>query len=141
MRVSEVMKREVVTVSPDETVEAAARRMRDADVGFLPVCDADGRPLGTLTDRDVVLRVVAERRSSALPVRAVMTHEVVACRPGDAVSDAERLMHEHHKARLLCTDARGRLKGVLALADIAAHREHAMRTRPPIAEQEPPSVH
>ncbi|MCI0572435.1 MAG: CBS domain-containing protein, partial [Myxococcaceae bacterium] len=73
MRVSEVMKREVVTVSPDETVEAAARRMRDANVGFLPVCDADGRPLGTLTDRDVVLRVVAERRSSALPVRAVMT--------------------------------------------------------------------
>ena len=141
MRVGEVMQREVVTVSPDETVETATRRMREANVGFLPVCGPDGRPLGILTDRDVAIRLVAERRPGYLPVRAIMTYAVVACRPRESVSDAERLMAAHHVTRLLCTDARGRLQGVLSRADIAAHRRRALRTRPPITEPAPTTLH
>ena len=62
MRCEEIMKRDVRTISPDEPVQAAASIMRDTNIGFLPVCDAtSGRVVGTLTDRDIAVRVVAVR--------------------------------------------------------------------------------
>jgi CBS domain-containing protein len=118
MRCRDVMRREVVSLAPDETVETAARRMRDEEVGFLPVLDADGRPLGTLTDRELALRIVGERRPPETPVRDIMSLELATCRPADDTRDAEALMREHGTSHVLCTDARGRLKGVLGQRDI-----------------------
>ena len=59
MRCSELMKREVECVLEEDTIEEAARKMRAANIGFLPVCDAERKVVGTLTDRDIAVRVAA----------------------------------------------------------------------------------
>src|SRR3954470_2514688 len=109
MRCDEIMQRRIEYVTLQDSVEKAAERMRDMDIGFLPVCDAARHVLGTLTDRDVALRVVADKRPSSTHVGDVMTREVVACRPSDDIERAEQLLRERKKSRILCTDDRGRL--------------------------------
>jgi CBS domain-containing protein len=121
MRCKDIMKRDVECLAPGESVEAAATRMKDENVGFLPVCDDSRKVLGTLTDRDIVIRVVAGRKPGSTPVEGVMTHEVVSCRPEDDIRDAERAMAENHKSRMMCCDEAGRLVGVISLSDIAQH--------------------
>jgi CBS domain-containing protein len=119
MRCEEVMKREVECLSPQESVKSAARRMRDQNVGFLPVCDQAGKALGTLTDRDIVVRLAADDRPTSTPVEQIMTREVVACRPDDDIRNAERLMGEKQKSRIMVVDDAGGLVGVISLSDIA----------------------
>ena len=121
MKCEEIMKRDVECVSPRDTVEEAAVRMRDENIGFLPVCDESTKVLGTLTDRDIAIRLVAARKPASTSVEDVMTHEVVACRPEDDIRDAERVMAKNHKSRILCVDEGGRLVGVISLSDIAQH--------------------
>lgn len=122
MRCVELMKSHVECVRPHDTVQDAARIMRDKGIGFLPVCDADRRVLGTLTDRDIVIRCVAEDR--ALPqvaVEDVMTREVVSCSPEDGLAACEELMATHRKSRIMVCDDDERLVGVISLSDIAQH--------------------
>jgi CBS domain-containing protein len=121
MRCEEVMTREVECLKSTETVTDAARRMSELDVGFLPVCRPDGAPVGTLTDRDIVLRVVALRRPYTTHVDEVMTPDVVACRPDDDVTRAEQLMRTNQVSRILCVDDDGRIAGVISLADISQY--------------------
>jgi CBS domain-containing protein len=125
MRCEEIMKRNVECVSPRDTAEDAAGRMRDENVGFLPVCDQSGNVLGTLTDRDLAVRVVAEGKASGTLVEDVMTREVVACRPEDDLRDAQATMAEHEKSRIMCIGQDGRLVGVISLSDIAQHETGA----------------
>ncbi|WP_437736370.1 CBS domain-containing protein [Sorangium sp. So ce1335] len=117
------MTREVQCIMADDTIRTAARKMRDANVGFLPVCDAAYRVLGTLTDRDLAIRVLADNRPLSTRAGDVMTRQVVACRPDDDVLRAEQLMGQHHKSRVLCTEADGRLVGVISLSDIAQRED------------------
>lgn len=120
MKCSEVMKTDLVTCRPDDLVVDVAAKMRDKNVGFVPVCDAARKPVGTVTDRDIAIRVVAARRRiEETRVGEVMTREVVACKASDDVHVAERLMGEHKKSRILCLDEDGRLVGVISLSDIA----------------------
>jgi CBS domain-containing protein len=119
MRCEEVMIREVECVSPVDTVWVAAARMREKELEFLPVCDRSKRVLGTLTDRDIVVRVVAERRPGFTLAEQVMTQEVVACRPQDELEEATRLMAANHASHMVCTDTDGHLVGVISLSDIA----------------------
>ena len=119
MRCEEIMKRDVECVEPTEPVQAAARRMRDANVGFLPVCDSSRKVLGTITDRDIAIRIVAEGRPPTTAAADVMTPEVVACRPDDDVTDAEQLMGSRQKSRMIVTDENGCVLGVISLSDIA----------------------
>jgi CBS domain-containing protein len=123
MRCEEIMKKDVQCVSPRDTVEGAAIRMRDENVGFLPVCDQAKKVLGTLTDRDIVVRVVASRTPVTTPIETVMTREIVACRPQDDIQKAEQLMMQKHKSRIMCIDDAGRLVGVISLSDLAQHED------------------
>jgi CBS domain-containing protein len=138
MRCEEIMKRDVECVDATEPIQAAARRMRDANVGFLPVCDSTRKVLGAITDRDIALRVVAEGRPPTTAVGDVMTREVIACRPGDDVTRAEQLMGTHHKSRMICTDEQSRLIGVISLSDIAQIEEpsRASQTMKQVTERE-----
>lgn len=119
MLCADVMKTEVECISPHESIEVAARRMKDKGIGFIPVCADAKNVLGTLTDRDIVLRIVAEGLSSDSPVESVMTREVVSCRATDDIKQAERLMGREQKSRILCVDEDGALVGVISLSDIA----------------------
>jgi CBS domain-containing protein len=93
--------------------------MRDEDIGFVPVCDQQGKPLGAVTDRDLCVRILAEGRSHDEKLETVMTRDVVGCRAGDEVREAQRLMREHQTSRVMVCDDGGKLKGVISLQDLA----------------------
>jgi CBS domain-containing protein len=120
MKCSEVMKTNVKCVEIDDTVIDAASLMKEAGVGFLPVCDANGLPLGVITDRDIVVRVVAEGRDpGTCTVAGAMTLETISCGPDDDIEIAERKMASEHKSRILVRDEDGAVVGVISLSDIA----------------------
>jgi CBS domain-containing protein len=119
MLCSEIMKTDVECVSPDTSLNTAARKMRDQNIGFLPVCDDSMRPIGTITDRDIAIRAVAGDLPVSSSVESCMTREVISCGPQDDVQRARELMEEHQKSRIMCTDGDGRVQGVISLSDIA----------------------
>lgn len=138
MRCEDLMTSEVECFRTSDSVREVARCMRDVNVGFVPICAHDGRPLGTLTDRDIALRVCADdRKSSEVHAGEVMTHETVTCRASDDVAEAERLMATHHKSRIMVVNDAGRLVGVISLSDLAERDErHAVETLRRVAERE-----
>jgi len=119
MRCEEIMKKNAECVSPIDTVQTAARKMRDGNLGFLPVCDDDGRVLGTLTDRDIAVRLVAGAKDGSTAVQEVMTREVVSVEADASLEQALERMRENHKSRILVCDDQGKLAGVISLSDIA----------------------
>jgi CBS domain-containing protein len=121
MQCDELMTTQVEILQTSQTVAEAARRMRDLNIGFLPICDEDEQVVGVLTDRDIAVRVVAEERPHDLTVEEVMTEGVITCRPDDDIEEAEELMRVHQKARLVCVDDAGHVVGVISLTDIAEH--------------------
>lgn len=115
----EIMKRDIECLTSADAAHHAASRMRDQNIGFLPVCDDEMKVLGTVTDRDIAIRLVAEQRSLDTTVDQIMTREIVACRPDDDISDAQELMGEHRKSRIMCVDDDGMLVGIISLSDLA----------------------
>jgi CBS domain-containing protein len=133
MRCEQVMKNPVAYVMPDETARRAAFIMREANIGFLPVCDGDLGVVGTLTDRDLATRVCAEGADANLVrVGDVMSNDAITCRADDDLTHAEQLMARHQKQRIVVTDEIGRLIGVISLSDVVErdsnkHAAHTMR--------------
>ena len=126
MRCEQIMKRTVECVTAKDSVQVAARKMRDQNVGFLPVCENGTKVIGTITDRDIAVRACADdRAASQTKIGDVMTKEVIACRPSDDIARAQELMSKHHKSRMLCIDDGGKLVGVISLSDIAQHQPDA----------------
>jgi CBS domain-containing protein len=127
MWIRDIMTRNVECVWPDDTLQEAALRMKELDVGPMPVCDYD-RVVGMLTDRDITVRAVAEGRDPrSTRVRDVMTRNVVSCSEDDAVEEAARLMQERQIRRLLVLDRDKRLIGIVSLGDLAAEAEDPYR--------------
>lgn len=119
MKIKELMAVDAEVVDPSATLEQAAQVMADADVGSLPVL-RDGRPVGVLTDRDIVVRAVAEGLAPAkTTVEEVMTHDVVTCGEEADVAEAAELMAINQIRRLMVVNAAGELAGVISLADLA----------------------
>ena len=95
--------------------------MRDEDVGLAPIVQGD-RLVGTLTDRDIAIRVVAEGRDpESTTVREVASTDLVTIDPAQSLDEALRLMAQHQVRRLPVVEEDGRLVGVLAQADVARH--------------------
>jgi CBS domain-containing protein len=118
------MKADVEYCRREENVEAAAERMRRRNVGFLPVCDGAGAIVGTITDRDLAMRVLGEHRSAGTTVVGdIMSSDVVYCSPDDDLEIAESLMAQHKKSRIVCTDELRHPVGVISLSDIARVEE------------------
>jgi CBS domain-containing protein len=118
MRVEELMSTAKCCHEGDSVLECA-KLMKQESIGFVPICSDAGEPIGAITDRDLCIRVLAEGRSADENLKAFMTRDVVACRIGDDVNDAERLMREHRRSRVMVCDEDGKLVGVISLADIA----------------------
>lgn len=121
-RCSEIMTKNVVTASSAATLREVSAMMRDGDMGTVPVVDA-GRLVGLVTDRDIVVRAVAEGRSPDSPIDGVMTSEIYTVAPDDFVIQAVRLMGDKQVRRVPVTNADGTLAGIIALADVALGTE------------------
>ena len=124
--VREVMRQSVHLVAPDTTVIAAARRMRDADVGCLPVGEGD-RLIGMITDRDLVVRAVASGKDvNQITVRDVMSVEVLCCFDHQTVGEAAATMATHQVRRLPVLNRRHKPVGIVSYGDLAGG---SLRTR------------
>lgn len=117
MNIRDVMTPNPRSISPDEPIQNAARIMRDLDTGVVPVVD-NGRPVGLVTDRDIVVRAVAEDGQLSRPVRDIVTGSVIAARPDMTTGEAERLMSEHQVRRLPVVENE-RLVGIVSIGDLA----------------------
>ena len=107
------------SVSSDASVVDAARIMRDEDVGLVPVVDGD-RLVGTITDRDITIRVVVEQKDpQSVKVADVASTDLVTVDPQQDLDQALRLMAQHQVRRLPVVEEGGRLVGIVAQADVA----------------------
>jgi CBS domain-containing protein len=119
MKLRDLMTENVEVITPDTSLEQAARKMRDLDVGVLPVCDGE-RLLGMLSDRDLIIRATAEGRDpKSTPVRESMTPEIVYCFEDQEASEAEQLMSERQIRRLAVLNRDKQLVGIVSLGDLA----------------------
>ncbi|HVT10295.1 MAG TPA: CBS domain-containing protein [Polyangia bacterium] len=132
MRCRDIVATENIESLPENaTVADAARLMSETGVGFLPVCDADSKVLGVVTDRDLVVNAMARGLDpAATPVTSVMSHPAVTCFIDGDLGMAEDLMAEEQKSRIVLVDGDGRVAGVLSIADIVerAPKREALRT-------------
>jgi CBS domain-containing protein len=119
MKVERIMTRNVQCIPRRSTIREAARLMRDHGVGFLPVIGGDFRVCGAVTDRDLVVRALADGWTADVPVEDVMSHDVIAVRPDDPLTEAERKMAQWQKSRIMVLDADGLCCGVISLSDLA----------------------
>jgi CBS domain-containing protein len=116
--VKDAMTSEVKTATPSQSLTDAAKLMKQEDVGSVPVVDGD-RLVGLLTDRDIVVRGIADGSDpNAVQVGAIASRDVVTVRPDDDLDEALRLMAQHQVRRLPVVDD-GHLVGVVATADVA----------------------
>jgi CBS domain-containing protein len=127
MKVSEVMTRNVETVTPDQPVSEAAGFMLSADTGSIPVLEND-RLVGMITDRDIAVRGVANGRGPDTTVRELMTSDIVSVRDSDDVSDAAARMSEAQVRRVPVIDGDDRLCGIVSLGDLSRQADGSSAT-------------
>jgi len=116
------MTRDVEVIHPDDSLQIAAQKMRDRDIGFLPVCDGD-RLVGVLSDRDITVRALAQgMQTDSMLGRDLMTSPVIYCFDDQDIDYAAKVMEENQIRRLVVLGrADKRLLGVVSLGDLATH--------------------
>lgn len=140
MQVQDVMTGDVTCVTPETSLKEAAQKMRDLDVGSLPVCDND-RLSGMITDRDIAIRAVADScDANSTKVREIMSEGIEYCFEDDDLDDASQLMKTKQIRRLPVLNHDKRLVGIIALADVAriADEEEVGETLEEISEPAKP---
>ena len=123
MKVYEIMSQCVVKIHPEETVEVAARTLKQHNIGFLPVCSSDGRLCGVVTDRDLVTRCMAANRTpEQTKVQDVMTGRIICASSDMDVAVAAHLMGREQVRRLPVIDD-GKLCVMVSVGDLAGREE------------------
>jgi len=117
-KLKDLMSRNVQFIGPDDMIQAAAVQMSDGDFGMLPVAE-NNRLIGTLSDRDIVIRAVAKGKDASTKVRDVMSEGVIWAYEDDSVEEGAKLMSEHKIRRLPVLDVDKKLVGIVALGDFA----------------------
>ena len=134
MKVNEIMTDSVVKIHPEETVQVAARTLKQHNIGFLPVCGSDGKICGLLTDRDLITRCVAANLNpETTTVRQVMTGRVLSVKPDMEASVAAHLMGREQVRRLPVVE-NGRLLGMVTLADLSRREDYAIEAASALTE-------
>lgn len=119
----EIMTKDVATVTLQDNVYEVAVKMRDWNVGVIPVVDEKNDCIGVITDRDIVIRGLAEKHEGSAKVEQVMTRDIVFGQPGMTVDDAAKLMAKYQIRRLPVVE-NGKLQGIVAIADMAVRQVH-----------------
>jgi CBS domain-containing protein len=124
MKIKDAMHKNVEWVQPTTTVAALAKRMRDLDIGAIPIGEND-RLVGMVTDRDITVRAVADGKDvTKLTARDVMSKGIVFCRDTEEIEDAVRIMEQKKIRRLPVLDEKKRMVGMLSLGDISHAASH-----------------
>ncbi len=118
----EIMTKNVRTATRDMSLGEVAALMRDGDMGAVPVVDGV-KLIGIVTDRDIVIRVIAEGKDAGTPISEAMTTEMFTVAPDDFVFEAIRLMGDKQIRRIPVIDDNGKLAGIIAMADVALETE------------------
>jgi CBS domain-containing protein len=126
MKISDVMTPNPRTVTPKDDLQTAARIMRDEDTGVVPVIE-DGRVVGMLTDRDIVIRAVADGDYQCT-IDDIVSDDPVCATPDMSTSEASELMGEHQIRRLPVVDEDDRLVGIVSIGDLAVKEGRDART-------------
>jgi len=121
-KIRDVMSTDCVTVNLDDNIDEIAVKMKEHDIGIIPVVDGK-KLLGVVTDRDLVIRGYAEKKSGSSVVKDVMTNNVQTITPDTSVDEAARLMSEAQIRRLAVVDDQGGLAGIVSIGDLAI-RDH-----------------
>ncbi len=121
-RCREIMTRNVKTANREMSLQEVARLMREGDMGAMPVVENE-KLVGIVTDRDIVVRAIAEGRDSTAKIGDVMTTEIFSVKPDDFVFEAIRLMGDKQVRRIPVVSESGELAGIIAMADIALEME------------------
>lgn len=125
MNVGDVMTRGAECTRPGTILQNACERMKVLDVGSLPVCGDSDRLVGLLTDRDIIVRAVAEGLDlKTARVEDVMTPDIVYCFEDQDVAEAARLMGENQIRRLVVINRDKRLVGIVSLGDLAVSADN-----------------
>jgi CBS domain-containing protein len=127
LKVRQFMTAQVASAKPADTVEDVARMMSEVDTGAIPVIEDDA-VVGIITDRDIVVRVIAERKDGFTPVSDVMTQGVESCLEDDDIAEAARRMAELQMRRLVVFSSEGELSGIISLGDIAIEHQGNLAT-------------
>ncbi len=118
----EIMTGNVTTANGEMTLQEVAVLMRDGDCGAMPIV-ASGKLVGIVTDRDIVVRAIAEGKDFQTPIREAMTTEIFSVKPDDFVFEAIRLMGDKQVRRIPVINEEGVLAGIIAMADVALETE------------------
>ena len=121
-RCREIMTRNVTTANRETSIKDVAILMRDGDMGAMPIVE-NGKLVGIVTDRDIVVRGVAEDKASDTPIGDVMTTEIFAVKEDDFAFEAIRLMGDKQVRRVPIINNTGELVGIIAMADVALETE------------------
>jgi CBS domain-containing protein len=148
MRCDELMKTDISCCTQNDSVLDAARKMNEANVGFLPICEANHegghQVLGVLTDRDIVMRVVAfqgGRDPRNVKCGEIMSRNPIFCGPSDDIDRAAELMADNQISRM-CVVEDDRLLGVISLSDIVQAQEPTgAETLRRVTLREAPALH
>lgn len=122
MKITDVMTKDIRTVSPSDTAQQAASFMLQGDTGSIPVCDGE-RIVGMITDRDIAVRGTAKGLGPDAKVTELMSSEVVLANCNDSVEDTARRMAERQVRRMPVIDDNQRLVGMVSLGDLSRHRQ------------------
>jgi CBS domain-containing protein len=131
MKSKDVMTEKVVFCYPEDKVAKAAKKMKKADIGSLPIVDnkENKKLTGIVTDRDLALKVIGKGRNpKSTKIKKVMTKDVVTCRTTDEVQKVMNLMAEHQLRRIPVVDKDNRVVGVIAQADMATRLDQPNQT-------------
>mgnify|MGYP001572668793 FL=1 len=141
MKISEIMTKEVISLSVDDTVERAAQIMKEYNIGSVPV-NTQGRGIvGIITDRDIILRCVAEGKDIKMQkIREIMTSNPVVGDENINVNDAARIMGERQIRRLPIT-SHNELIGIVTLGDLAVEPNLKQETTEVLGEISVPCAH
>jgi CBS domain-containing protein len=120
----ELMTRDVKVITPDTSIKEAAKMMRDGNFGMMPVEEND-RMIGTISDRDIAIRAVAEGMDFTTKVRDVMSKGISWAFEDETVEEAVAIMSEHQVRRLPVVNRAKRLVGIVSLGDLASEMKPA----------------
>ncbi len=139
MKIENAMIKNVCSCSPDTTLEAIAMMMWTNDCGCVPVVDADNKPLGIVTDRDITIGLALQHKSmwEARARDITSSRTLFLCRDIDDIHGALDMMRQHHIRRLPVVDGEGRLTGIISLGDILACAEINTGAELPMADTVP----